>query len=67
MPRHTASGPSTPIKEGSMIDTNSKAIGPPMTIPTVPVKNMIKAFGPKLKIAFKSTLKINKTKHAGSK
>ncbi len=43
------------------------AIGPPIIIPTVPVKNIIKAFEPKLKIAFKSILKVINTKAAGNK
>jgi len=33
----------------------------------VPVKNIIKAFGPKLKIAFKSMLNVIKTKEAGKR
>jgi len=36
-------------------------------MPMVPVKNMIKAFHPKLKTAFKSMLKVIKTNAAGNK
>ena len=43
------------------------ATGPPIIIPAVPVKNIIKAFGPRLKTAFKSTLKVIKTNAAGNK
>ena len=42
-------------------------MGPPIIIPTVPVKNKITAFEPSLEMAFKSTLNVRSTKHAGNK
>ena len=43
------------------------AIGPPMIMPIVPVKNMTKAFHPRLNTAFRSILKVINTNAAGSK
>ena len=43
------------------------AIGPPIIIPIVPVKNITNAFQPKLNTAFKSILNVIKTNAAGSK
>ena len=43
------------------------AIGPPMTMPNVPVKNIIRAFQPKLNTALRSMLKVISTKAAGNK
>tara|TARA_X000001036_G_scaffold74080_1_gene65606 strand:+ start:787 stop:1065 length:279 start_codon:yes stop_codon:yes gene_type:complete len=45
----------------------NNAKGPPSKIPKVPVKNIIKAFGPNLIISFKSTLIVNRTKEQGSR
>ena len=66
-PRQTASKPSAPTVSGEKIAINKIANGPPIIIPTVPVKNRIKAFGPRLKMAFKSILNVIKTNAAGSK
>ena len=43
------------------------AIGPPITIPTVPVKNITRARQPKLKTALISILNVINTNAAGSK
>ncbi len=66
-PLHTASGPTPPTVSGETIEINKMATGPPITIPIVPVKNMINAFQPKLNTAFKSILRVIKTKAAGNK
>ena len=66
-PLQTASKSAPPTVSGETREINKIAIGPPMIIPIVPVKNMINAFEPRLKIAFKSILKVIKTKAAGSK
>ena len=42
-------------------------IGPPIIIPNVPVKNIIKALNPKLYIAFRSILNVIRSSAAGSK
>ena len=41
--------------------------GPPITIPKVPAKNIIKALGPNATTPFISILKVKSTKEAGSK
>ena len=41
--------------------------GPPMTIPTVPVRNRIKALGPRRRIACRSMLKVSSTSAVGSR
>ena len=66
-PLHTASKSAPPTVSGETIEIKSIAIGPPMIIPTVPVKNIIKALEPKLNMAFKSILSVIKTKAAGNK
>ncbi|CAI8161116.1 MAG: Uncharacterised protein [Crocinitomicaceae bacterium] len=43
------------------------AIGPPIIIPIVAVKNIIKAFGPSLITPFKSVLSVIKINDAGRK
>ena len=67
MPRHTASGPCPPTIVGSTALTTNIARGPPITIPSVPTKNIISALGPKFKIAFKSMLIVKSIKQAGNK
>src|SRR5690606_27611466 len=67
MPRQTASGPAPSNTSGNSRLTISNAIGPPMTTPRVPVRNKISSLGPSRRIDFKSKLKVNNTKHAGSK
>ena len=52
---------------GEIALTAIKAIGPPIIIPKVPVKNIIPALGPRRIIPFKSTLIVNKTKAAGKR
>ena len=54
-------------KFGNKFFTIIIAIGPPIIIPTVPVKNIINAFEPSLLISFKSTLKVRRTNDVGSK
>jgi len=54
-------------KLGKKFVTNKIAIGPPIIMPKVPVKNIIKAFDPSLLISFKSTLKVSNTNDVGSK
>ena len=54
-------------KEGKKFITNKIAIGPPIIIPKVPVKNIINAFEPSLLISFKSTLNVSRTNDVGSK
>ena len=66
-PRQTASGPTPPTTSGAKVDTIKIAMGPPMMIPTVPVKNMIIAFGPNFLISGKSILMVSKTKLVGNK
>ena len=66
-PRQTASKPSAPTVSGEKIAMNKMAKGPPIIMPRVPVKNMINALEPRLKIAFKSILKVINTNAAGSK
>ena len=66
-PLQTASKSAPPTVSGEKIEINKIAIGPPIIIPTVPVKNIIKALDPKLNMAFKSMLSVIKTKAAGSK
>ncbi len=67
IPRQTASGPAPPIISGNTAETSSKAIGPPMTIPKVPVKNRIRALEPRPKTALTSRLKVSKTIQAGNR
>ena len=67
IPRHTASGPVTPINSGQMAETINKANGPPIITPTVPVKNIITALLPKPAIALISMLSVNNTKQAGNR
>ena len=55
------------LKEGKKFITNKIAIGPPIIIPKVPVKNIINAFEPSLLISFKSTLNVSRTNDVGSK
>ena len=43
------------------------ANGPPIIIPKVPVKNIINAFHPKLKIALRSILNVISTRAAGKR
>jgi len=43
------------------------ANGPPIIIPTEPVKNIIRALDPKLEMALRSMLKVIKMRAAGSK
>jgi hypothetical protein len=52
---------------GTKNETINKAIGPPITIPIVPDKNIISAFGPSLRILFRSMLSVNKTREVGNK
>ena len=48
VPRHEAGNvPVGLIGKGIVIEINKIAIGPPITIPIVPVKNMASAFQPK--------------------
>ncbi len=67
MPRHTASGPSTPSMSGKIALMISSAIGPPIKMPTVPVRNMITAFLPSLAMAPRSMLRVRNTRHVGSR
>ena len=41
--------------------------GPPITTPTVPVKNIINAFGPSLTTSLKSMLSVNRINAAGNR
>src|SRR5690554_6892825 len=66
-PLQTASGPTPPTVSGDTMEINKIAMGPPITIPKVPVRNMTKAFQPKLNTAFKSMLKVISTNAAGNK
>ncbi len=66
-PLQIASGPLPPTVSGEKIEMIKMAKGPPIIIPALPVKNMIKAFGPRLVIPFKSILRVINTKAAGSK
>ena len=66
-PLQTASGPAPPTVSGEIAEINKIAIGPPIIIPIVPVKNIARAFHPSPKTAFKSMLNVIKTKAAGSK
>src|SRR5690606_5695792 len=66
-PRQTASAPTPPTVSGEMVPTIKTAIGPPMITPTVPAKNIINAFGPKLKRPLRLILKVINTSAAGSK
>jgi len=43
------------------------ANGPPIIIPTVPVKNMINALGPNFKMLGKSILIVSRTRLVGSR
>ena len=45
----------------------NSATGPPNTTPIVPVKNMIRAFGPSLKVAGRSADMVSRTSAAGSR
>jgi hypothetical protein len=49
------------------METINMATGPPMMIPAVPVKNMIRALEPRLAIALRSMLKVIKIKAAGKR
>ena len=66
-PLQTASGPTPPTVSGETKEINKMAIGPPIIMPNVPVKNMINAFHPKLTTPFKSMLKVINTKAAGNR
>ena len=66
-PRQTASKPAPPTVAGENREVIKTASGAPTITPTVPVKNIIKALGPNLNMAFRSMLKVIKTKAAGSK
>ena len=66
-PLQIASKSFPPTVSGEKIDTKRMAIGPPITIPNVPVKNIMSAFLPKLAMAFKSILKVISTKAAGNR
>ena len=48
-----------------MLETIKTANGPPKMMVTVAVKNIINAFGPSPITAFKSILKVSKTREAG--
>ena len=52
---------------GATIEISETAIGPPRTIPMLPVKNIINAFDPNFFIAGKSILIVNNTRLAGNK
>ena len=67
MPLQIASGPCPPTASGDIAAIVIKASGPPIITPTVPVKNIISAFGPSLKTSFKSILNVSKIKLAGRK
>ena len=66
-PRQTASGPWPPTTSGAKNDTSKMASGPPMMIPADPVRNMIRAFGPRCRMDFMSMLRVNRTRLAGSR
>ena len=66
-PRQTASGPTPPTTSGAKTETIRMANGPPIMIPTVPVKNMMMALGPSFLISGRSILMVSNTKLVGSK
>ena len=66
-PLQISSGPVPANQSGFKLETIINAMGPPIIIPTVAVKNIINAFEPKFMIPLKSMLKHSKTKLAGSK
>ena len=55
------------ISSGKKFVTTNKATGPPRMTPSVPVRNMISAFGPRLRMALKSILKQRRISEAGNK
>ena len=66
-PLHIVSGPAPLNNSGKNMDKIKIDIGPPIIIPNVPVKNIIKALYPKLYIAFRSILNVIRSSAAGSK
>src|SRR5690606_41640599 len=66
-PRHTAYGSVQHTVSGENVDIKRMASGPPIIIPIVPVKNMIRALGPRLKMALRSILSVIRTRDAGSR
>ena len=64
-PLQTASGPTPPTRSGATLETIKTANGPPKMMVTVAVKNIINAFGPSPITAFRSILKVSKTREAG--
>ena len=60
-PAKLASKSLPPTVSGEKTDTIRIAMGPPIMMPTVPVKNIIKALKPRLAIAFRSMLRVIKT------
>ncbi|MNI92315.1 hypothetical protein D3C73_1500900 [compost metagenome] len=66
MPRQMASGPA-PIRSGATKLVSKRAMGPPSMTPSVPVKNMIRAFGPRRKTAGRSADTVSSTRAAGSR
>ena len=66
-PLQTASGPCPPTVSGLMNEKMKTAKGPPRMMLIVPVKNMISALGPSLRIPCRSMLSVSNTKVAGSK
>ena len=66
-PLHAASKSKPPTVSGEKRAVMRIAIGPPIIMPTVAVKNMINALGPSRTIPFKSVLRVIKINEAGKK
>ena len=66
IPRHISSG-LAPTMSGATALKNKILSGPPIITPTVPVKNMINAFGPNLTTSLKSMLSVKRINAAGSR
>ena len=66
-PLHTLSISEPAINAGLIDNTIKIAIGPPMMIPNVPVKNKIRALEPNFLISFKSMLMVKSARLVGSK
>ena len=66
MPRQMASGPA-PSRSGATQLVSSRATGPPIITPMVPVANMISALGPRPITAGRSAETVRRTSAAGSR